>query len=161
MPIVSLIAAVSENYVIGASNKLVWSMPTDFEYYKNTVRHKPIIMGRKTAESEDMFFSERQNILITRDKNFTKEGFEVASSLEQAITKTIEGEIFITGGAQIYKMALPIADKLYITRIHTIVEGDAYFPQFSEEEWVIEWEEPHKADAQNPFDFTFQRYIRK
>ena len=161
MPIISLIAAISDNYVIGASNKLVWSMPTDFEYYKNTVRHKPIIMGRKTAQSEDMFLSERQNILITRDKSFRKDDFEIAFSLEEAIKKVKGEEVFITGGAQIYKMTLPIAEALYITRIHTKVQGDAYFPEFSENEWQLDWEEHHQSDKHNPFNYTFQRYNRR
>jgi len=161
MPTVSIIAAISENYVIGDSNRLVWEMPSDFEYYKNTVRNKAIIMGRKTAESGDMFFSKEQNILITRNKSYHREGFDVTFSLENAVKLAKGEEIFVTGGEQIYKIALPIADKLYITRIHTSVEGDAFFPKFNENDWILAWEEAHHADKHNPFDYTFQKYIRK
>ncbi len=160
-PIISLIAAISENYVIGANNKLVWNMPADLAYYKNTIRQRTIIMGRKTAESEDMFFSEKQNILITRQPGYSKEGFEVATSLEEAFTLAQEDAVFITGGEQIYRMALPLADHLYLTKIHAVVEGDAQFPWFPMEEWELGWAEEHSADAENPFAYTFQRFDRK
>lgn len=160
MPLISLIAAISNNFVIGDANRLIWDMPSDVEYYKNKVRDKAIIMGRKTAESEDMFLSEKQNILITQKVDFTKKGFLVKNTLTEAIDAALGNEVFITGGEQIYRLALPKADRLYITRIHTKVEGDAYFPKFEENAWQLSWQEFHQTDMQNPFDYTFQRYDR-
>ncbi len=159
--IISLIAAISENYVLGKDNKLVWSMPTDQEYYKKTVENHTIIMGRKTAESSDMFFSSVRNILITRDSNYIKEGFEAFSDLKEAIDSCKEEEVFITGGEQIYRLALPLADRLYLTRIHHSFEGDSFFPQFDEAEWALSSAKHCEPDELNPYPFTFEIWSRK
>ncbi|UZR96019.1 dihydrofolate reductase [Chondrinema litorale] len=154
-----MIAAVSENNVIGKSNKLIWNLPTDFEYYKNTVRDKTIIMGRKTAESPDFFFSEKRNLVVTRKEDYKKDGLEVFHNLENAIEAAKnDGEVFISGGSEIYKQALSIAERLYITRVHAVFEGDAFFPEFDKNEWKIVSEKFVKADAQNSHDFTFFVY---
>jgi len=158
---ISLIAAASENNVIGKHNKLVWNLPTDFSYYKETVRHKVIIMGRKTAQSPDFFFSEKRNIVVTRQKGFHAEGLEVKNSLKEALASVVnEEEVFITGGSQIYTQALQLADKIYLTRVHGIFDGDAFFPEFDLSEWKIVKEEFHKANQQNSHDFTFFVYER-
>ena len=158
---ISLIAAASENNIIGKDNKLVWNLPTDFSYYKETVRHKVIIMGRKTAESPNFYFSEKRNIVITRQKDFQKENLEVKNSLEEALVSvTGEEEVFITGGSQIYTQALPLADEIYLTRVHGIFEGDAFFPEFDLSEWKVVKKDFHNADQQNSHDFTFFVYER-
>ena len=157
--ILSMIAAVSENNVIGKNNKLVWNLPTDFQYYKNTVKDKTIIMGRKTAESPDFFFSQKRNLVVTRKDNFKKEGLEVFNSIERAIeTAKNEEEVFITGGSEIYKLALPLAKRLYITRVHAILDGDAYFPEFDITKWQVMSERFIKADDKNSHNFTFYIY---
>ncbi|MDW7695637.1 dihydrofolate reductase [Flammeovirgaceae bacterium SG7u.111] len=158
--IISLIAAISENYVLGKDNKLVWSMPTDQEYYKKTVENHTIIMGRKTAESSDMFFSSVRNILITRDVNYEKEGFETFGDLKEAVDSCKEEEVFITGGEQIYRLALPLADRLYLTRIHHSFEGDSFFPKFDEAEWTLTSAKHCEPDELNPYPFTFEIWSR-
>jgi len=161
---ICLIAAASENNVIGADNRLSWDLPTDFAYYKNTVRHKPIIMGRKTAESPDFFFSEKRNIVVTRQEGYRKEGLEVANSLSEAFSRCLEAgeeEVFVTGGGELYRQALDKADVLYLTRVHAQVEGDAYFPEFAEKDWEQVSSEYHPADAQNSHAFTFLVYERR
>lgn len=158
---ISLIAAASENNVIGKNNKLVWNLPTDFSYYKETVRHKVIIMGRKTAESPDFFFSEKRNIVITRQKDFQKENLEVKNNLQEALSSVVgEEEVFITGGGQIYTQALPSANRIYLTRVHGIFDGDAFFPEFDLFEWKVVKKDFHKADEHNSHDFTFFVYER-
>ena len=158
---IALIAAASENNVIGKDNKLVWNLPTDFSYYKETVRFKPIIMGRKTAESPDFFFSEKRNIVVTRQHKYTREGLEVCNSLNDAfdLLKT-EPLVFVTGGSQIYKQALPFADYIYLTRVHGYFEGDAFFPEFDEDNWKIVKKDFHASDEENSHDFTFYVYER-
>jgi len=159
---IALIAAASKNNVIGKNNKLVWDLPTDFSYYKETIRNKTIIMGRKTAESPDFFFSEKRNIVITRQRNYRKERLEVSESLEQALeVAKPEKEVFITGGSQIYHQALPLANYIYLTRVHETFKGDAFFPDFNLDEWLVVKEEYHAADEQNSHDFTFFVYKKK
>ncbi|WP_020532738.1 dihydrofolate reductase [Flexithrix dorotheae] len=160
--IISMIAAVSENNIIGQDNKLAWNLPTDTAYYKNTIQDKTIIMGRKTAESPDMFFSKKRNILITRKGNYQKENFEVTSGLEEALKLPEENEeVFITGGGEIYKMGMEIADKLYITRVHTVIEGDTSFPEIKPELWKMISERKIEADEKNEYSFSFLIYERK
>ena len=116
-------------------------------------------MGRKTAESPDFFFSEKRNLVVTRSKDYQKEGLEVFHNLEDAIEAAKnDGEVFISGGSEIYKQALPLADKLYITRVHAVFEGDAYFPEFDKSKWKIVSAKIVKADEYNSHDFTFFVY---
>ncbi len=156
---IALIAAASENNVIGKNNKLVWDLPTDFSYYKETVRYKPIVMGRKTAESPDFFFSEKRNIVVTRQADYERKGLEVCNSLSDAF-ELLKAEplVFVTGGSQIYKQALPFADYIYLTRVHGYFDGDAYFPEFNEDEWKIVKEDFRTSDEHNSHDFTFFVY---
>ncbi len=156
-----MIAAVSENNIIGQDNKLVWNLPTDTQYYKDTVRNKTIIMGRKTAESPDMFFSKKRNILITRKENYQKENFEVTSGLEEALKLTDDNEeVIITGGGQIYKMGMEVADRLYITRVHTEIEGDTSFPMIDPKIWKVTSERKLEANEKNEYSFSFLIYER-
>jgi dihydrofolate reductase len=132
--IISIIAAVARNRVIGVNNQLPWHLPEDLQYFKKLTMGKPIIMGRRTHESIGKPLPSRQNIIVTRS-NLTFPGCETAQSIECAldIANGVE-EIFIIGGAQIYKTALPLAHRLYLTEIDIEVEGDTYFPQFTD--WI-------------------------
>lgn len=134
MAIISAIAAMSENRMIGQDNKLPWHVPEDLKHFKDTTRGKPIIMGRKTFESLGCKpLPGRKNIILTRSENYVvHEGVYVFSKLENAIEeakKDEKDEVFIGGGEEIYRLAMPLTDRIYLTIIHTTVDGDAKFPE--------------------------------
>ena len=130
---ISLIVAHDENRVIGYENDMPWHLPGDLQYFKKTTMGKPVIMGRNTFESIGKPLPGRRNIIITRNASYVAEGAEIVSSLEEAIAlvKDVE-EIMIIGGQQIFDLALPLADRLYITHIHHAFKGDTYFPAYDE-----------------------------
>lgn len=129
---ISIIAALGKNRVIGKDNELLWPIPDDLKRFKEITTGHPVIMGSKTYESIGKPLPNRTNIVITRDKNYKAPGTFIAHSLEEAFEKAGGGEIFVIGGAQIYSLALPHADKLYLTLIEDEKEGDAFFPDYSE-----------------------------
>lgn len=162
--IISVIVAASENQVIGIDNKLPWHMPADLKYFKSHTLGKPIIMGRKTFESVGKPLPGRHNIVITRQPDYEQEGVFVVPSIEAAIDKarTFEGsELFITGGTEIFKQALPLVQRVYLTRIHTVVEGDAHFPVIHEPEWTLVKEDAHQPDEKNKYPYSFQVWERR
>jgi dihydrofolate reductase len=135
---ISLIVAYDENRVMGYNNKMPWHLPGDLAYFKKTTMGKPMIMGRKTFESIGKALPGRTNIVITRDTNYKAEGIVVAHSFEEAleIAEKEEKEIMVIGGEQIFRLALPIADILYVTKIQHAFQGDTFFPKFGDE-WKI------------------------
>lgn len=161
---ISIIVAASENNVIGIENRLPWNLPADLQFFKNTTWGMPIIMGRKTFESMGRPLKGRQNIVITRQKDYSSPGITVVSSIEAAV-KTAEeqevNEIFITGGTEIFLQAFPLVNRIYLTRVHTTVQGDAFFPEISTNEWELVHSEPHAADEKHAYAFTFERWERK
>ncbi|MDR2731917.1 MAG: dihydrofolate reductase [Fibromonadaceae bacterium] len=132
--LISLIAAVAENGVIGKDNELPWHLPADLQFFKKTTLGHPIIMGRKNFESIGRILPGRTNIVLTRNPNFTETAdLKVAHSLEEAFAiarKTGSDECFVIGGAEIYKEALPFCQKLYITQVHGIFEGNTFMPEY-------------------------------
>jgi len=158
--LISLIAAVAENGVIGKDNDLVWSLPDDFRYFKETTTGHPMIMGRKTWDSLGKPLPNRLHIIITRQPDFTAPAeCLVVDSLEKALDearKTGNEEAFVIGGAEIYKQALPQADRLYLTEVKASFEGDTYFPAFNPADWTEVSRRPHGTDARHavPFDFV-------
>lgn len=161
---ISFIAAVSENNVIGKDNQLPWSLLADLKYFKNTTWALPVIMGRKTFESFPKALQGRTNIVITRQENYTAENITVVKSLEDALTKAAElqtQEIFIIGGSEIFKQAWSQADRLYITRVHAEVEGDAFFPEIDKAKWQLTSKKEAKKDDKNNFDYDFEVWDRK
>ncbi len=162
---VSIIAAISKNNALGKENKLLWHLPTDFKFFKETTLGHPIIMGRKTFESLPKALPGRTNIVVTGDRNYEKEGAVVTHSLEEAIGKAKEydSEIFICGGGQIYKEALEknLVDKMYITEVDTEIDGDTFFPTFDKDAWEISKKECRSKDERHSFDFCFVEYLRK
>lgn len=161
--IVSAIFAVSENNVIGKGNDLPWRMPADLKHFKNITMGHPVIMGRKSFDSIGRPLPGRHNIVVTRDRNFRAEGVSVVHSLREAVE--IAGadrpeEVFIIGGAQIYKKAFPYCDRLYMTRIHTETEGDVFLPEVDFSAWKLISEEKHLPDEKNIHDYTFRIYER-
>jgi dihydrofolate reductase len=165
--IISQIAAVAENGVIGRNNDLPWKLPDDMKFFMNTTKGHHVVMGRKNYESLHEKFRplpNRTNIVVTRQRDFKASGCIVVHSAEEAITiarSTGEPELFIIGGAEIYSVSLPKTDKLYITEIHARVEGDTYFPEFNKNEWKEISRTPHPADERHAYAFDFVIYERK
>jgi dihydrofolate reductase len=165
--IISLIVAASTNNVIGKKNGMVWSLPNDTKYFKNTTWGMPVIMGRKTYESmKSEPLPGRFNLVITRNAGWDpgNSKVRVATSLGEAIRlagTTDCKEVFVAGGGQIYAETLPIADKIYLTRVHAVVEGDAYFPVFSEKEWDLVSHTDFPVDDKHAYAYSFQVWQRK
>lgn len=164
---IAMIAAVAENGVIGKDNDLVWSLPDDMKYFMNSTKEHYIILGRKNYESLPPKFRplpNRTNIVITRQKNLKLENTSVVNSLDDAISlceKDNQKKIFVIGGGQIYKQALPITDTLYITEIHHKFDGDTFFPTIDKNEWEEVSREYHNTDERHKYSFDFVIYKRK
>jgi len=138
MTIISLIAAIDQNRVLGDGEKMLWHIPEDFKFFKATTMGKPIIMGRKTFDSIGRALPGRPNIVITRQADWTAEGVSVANSLEDAIKKAESHdipEIMVIGGGQIYAQALQSATRVYLTHIQGVYNGNALFPALPPAEW--------------------------
>ena len=160
----SIIVAASENNVIGINNHLPWHLPVDMKYFKDTTMGKPIVMGRKSFEELGRVLPGRPNIMITRQKEYAAEGLYIVSSLEAGIEKAKTfgtEEIFVTGGGEIFKMALSIVDRVYLTRVHATVDGDTYFPEFDTTGWKLVKNDRHEKDEKHAYALTFQVWERE
>ena len=160
--IISLISAISENGVIGKDNDLPWHLPADLQHFKKTTTGHTIIMGRKTFESVGKPLPNRVNIVISRQPDYLAKGCIMATSLEKAIDMAPkdEDEVFICGGAAVYKQGLQLADRLYITRIHQDVDGDTFFPYLDLAKWKETEREYHEPDEKNRTAYSFITYGR-
>ena len=160
---VAIAVATGENLAIGKNNQLLWHMPADLKFFKQTTSGHTVIMGRKTFDSVGKPLPNRRNIVITRDASLKIECVEVVNSLDEAlaITQTEEKPVFIVGGAEIYRQALPKTDRLYLTTIHHNFDADTFFPDFDRSEWKVISSEPHNADEKNKYDYTFEVLERK
>jgi len=160
--LISIIVAAGKNNAIGKDNKLLWHMPADLKYFRKTTSGHTVIMGRKTFESVGSALPKRRNIVVTRQSNYQAEHIEVVPSLEDALRISEgDGEVFIVGGAQIYREAMPVTDKIYMTRIQQDFEdADTYFPEIKDEEWQLENVEHHESDEKNPYDYSFYEYSK-
>lgn len=158
---ISLIVAASENDVIGVDGDLPWRLPQDLKHFKATTLGKPVIMGRKTWESLGRPLPGRQNVVITRQSGYAAEGCDVVSNPAAAL-QACHGadEVMIIGGSQIYSMFLRVAGRVYFTRVHTELDGDAYFPSL-DDSWVLLEEEAHAADDAHAYPFTIRTFERK
>lgn len=167
--IVSAIAAVADNGVIGRKNDLPWHLPDDMAFFKQTTLGHPIITGRKNYESIPSKFrplKDRLNIVITRDANYQAPGAAVVTSLEQALERAKEEgkrEVFIIGGGQIFREALEknLIDRLYLTLVHADVEGDTHFPAIDAADWQERGRERHEADERHAYPFSFVALDRR
>ncbi|HXH18768.1 MAG TPA: dihydrofolate reductase [Chitinophagales bacterium] len=160
---VSIIAAASENNVIGKDNQIPWRLPADMRYFKSMTKGHVVVMGRKTFESLGKPLAGRVNIVITRKKDFHPEGVIVAPDIHQAMEKARQfsgKEIFIIGGGEIYRQSLHLADRIYLTRIHRHFDGDTFFPDLPPGKWKIISEESHQPDEKNPHSYSFITYRR-
>jgi len=160
--IVSIIVAIAENNAIGKGNQLLWRMPADLKHFKNATTGHTVIMGRKTFDSVGKPLPNRRNIVITRNTSLKINGAEVVDTLEKAIALCDKNEeVFIVGGAEIYKMAMSLTDKIYLTVIHSVFDADTFFPVIDPEIWRETEVVDNKADDKNPFDYTFSTLVRK
>lgn len=156
---ISLICAMSENRAIGLNNQLPWHLPADLKHFKELTMGKPIVMGRKTFESIGKALPGRKNIILTRNPDFQAENVEVLHSVSHILEQySNEAELCIIGGAEIYTLFLPHATHLFLTIVHTKIEGDAYFPEFSEKLWRLEKQDDFSADEKNQFSYSFMNY---
>ncbi len=157
-----IIAAVSENGVIGRDGDLPWHLPRDLKRFKQLTSGHTIIMGRKTFDSCDRKpLPNRRNIVVTRDPSFEGDGIEVAHSMDEALSLAAKDDtVFIVGGSAIYEMSLPLADAMELTRVHTSATGDVRFPDFKEANWDLVNREYHEADETHQFAFSFLTYQR-
>nr|AIA15410.1 Dihydrofolate reductase [uncultured bacterium] len=161
--IVSLVVAASENNVIGKDNKLLWRLPNDMAFFKNVTWGMPVIMGRKTFESlGSKPLKGRTNIVITRKGEIDEEVVTV-SSLEQAVKAagdTDAKECYIIGGGEIYRQSMQIADKIYMTRVSAVVEGDTWFPEIDEKVWRVTSSVSFDADEKHAYAYRFETWQR-
>ena len=158
---ITIIVAASENLVIGDKNVLPWYISEDLKHFKKITINHSVIMGRKTFESIGKPLKDRRNIVISRDKTLKIEGVEVVNSLDDAIYRTKDqNEIFIIGGEQIYKIAMPIATHMHITKVHSNIKGDAFFPAFDENEWKILTQKDSETNEGLKFSFIeYQKIV--
>ena len=158
---ISMIVAADENNVIGKDNDLIWHLPDDLKFFKQKTSGHCIIMGRNTFESVGRPLPNRTNIIITRDKNYVADGCEIVHSLEDALKLAEnDSEPFIVGGEQIYRLALPVAERIYLTRVHHEFDGDRHFPEL-EDEWVNVESIAHPTDEKHDYAFTFNTYEKR
>ncbi len=153
--IVSIVVAISQNHAIGKDNKLLWYLPKDLKHFKEITTGHTIIMGRKTYESVGKPLPNRRNIIITRQP-IKIEGCEVVNSVEAALALCKdEAEVFIVGGAEIYRQALHLTDRIYLTIIHENFEGDTYFPEINADLWKETERQDHEPDEKNLLPYSF------
>jgi len=157
---ISIIAAASLNLVIGKNNDLPWKISNDLKRFKDLTTGHHVIMGRKTFESLGRPLPKRINIVITRNKEIINSEVIVVNSLAAALNKArLDSEIFIIGGGEIYKQALPIADKIYLTKVLDVVDGDTYFPEI-DDNWKLVEHTDTMVDSKSMVSYKFETYIR-
>ena len=161
---VSLVVAASDNHMIGKDNQLLWHLPKDMKFFKDTTWAMPVIMGRKTFESlGKRVLPGRLNIILSKQVGLSYDQTEVVGSIAEAIAlaeRENYAEVFVIGGGQIYQEAMSIADTIYMTRVHTQIEGDTLFPVM-DAQWTLEYSFPNAADAKHLYAFDFECWKRK
>jgi dihydrofolate reductase len=161
---IALIVAAADNDVIGRNNELPWHLPDEFRHFKRTTLGHHVIMGRRTWESQGSKpLPNRVNVVVTSRENYAADGGHVARSLDEALELARaagEQEAFVIGGEGLFAEALPIADCLYLTRVHAEPEGDTRFPPFDADDWRVVTREEHPADARHEHAFTIMKLDR-
>ena len=156
--IISLIVAAAKNQAIGKDNRMIWHLSNDMKRFRRLTTGHHILMGRKTYASLGKPLKNRTNLVVTRNAEYSSEGFEVFTSLEAAIEYAKangEEELFVIGGGEIYKALMPIANRIYLTKVLAEPDADAFFPEINEEDWMVTFEEAHLADEKNDHAFIF------
>jgi len=159
---VSIIVALSENHVIGSGNQLPWKLSGDLKRVKALTMGHHLIMGRKTYESIGRPLPGRTNVIITRNNAYAPEGCVVVNSLSEALfVAKDDPEVFVFGGGEIFREALPLVSKIYLTHVHCTIDGDTHFPELNLSEWIELDHREFKADEKNQFDYSFITLQRK
>ncbi len=165
--VISLVVAAARNNVIGKNNQLLWHLPNDLRYFKNTTWAMPVIMGRKTFESmKKKPLTGRINIIVSRQKDIQASTgtITIASSFEEAIQISSDTDCkltFVIGGGEIYRAALPLAKRIHLTRVEAELEGDTFFPGMDPREWELKYLKEYQADEKHAFPYSFQLWERK
>lgn len=158
----TLIAAVADNGVIGRGGSLPWHLPADLQRFKQLTMGHAVLVGRTTFESLAGSLPGRRLIVLSRDPGFAPHGVEVAGSLQSALELVGDDpEVFVAGGLELYAEAMPVADRMLVTRVHAAVDGDVLFPPIDDGEWRLDEAEEHPPDASNPHAMTFEVYSRR
>ncbi|RZL47833.1 MAG: dihydrofolate reductase [Pedobacter sp.] len=158
---ISIVVAISENNAIGKNNQLLWHLPADLKHFKEITSGHPIIMGRKTYDSIGRALPNRRNIVITRTTSLSIPNVEVVNTLEDALSRCEnENEVFVIGGAEIYKHALSLSNRIYLTTVHHSYEADTFFPELNKDEWKEVASEYHPSDEKNSVAYTFSTLER-
>jgi dihydrofolate reductase len=159
--IVSILVAVSENGVIGRDGDMPWHLGSDLRRFRLLTMGHHLVMGRRTFESIGRVLPGRTTIVMTRDPEWTAEGVQVATNLDQALALAADdSEVFVVGGGEIYRLALPRAQRVYLTRVHAVIDGDTTFPPLDRRQWRLTGSESGKSDGQNDYDYTFEIHER-
>lgn len=163
--ILSLIAAVANNNVIGNDNRLIWHLPADLKHFRRLTMNHTLIMGRKTFESIGGPLKGRTTIILTRQTGYeAPEHCKIAGSLEEALKMVMgEKEVFIAGGEQVYRQSIDLhySRRIYLTRVYASFDGDAFFPEIDPERWELIEREDHQPDDKNSFAYSFRTYKKK
>ena len=160
----AMVVAASTNNAIGKDNKLLWTLPNDLKFFKNITWGFPVIMGRKSFEAINKPLPGRTNIVITRQPGWAAKGAITAADLNEALIKAAETnakQIFIIGGGEIYRQSMAVADTIYITRVHAVLDGDTYFPEIPESEWALDTNTDFTADEKHAYAYSFQVWKKK
>ncbi|WP_026450255.1 dihydrofolate reductase [Aequorivita capsosiphonis] len=159
---ITMIAAAGENNELGKDNGMIWHLPDDFKRFRKLTTGHYIIMGRKTFDSFDKPLPGRPHLVITHNKDYKKGVAIVVQSMEEALKIAKDDpQPFIIGGGEIYKLGLPFADKIELTRVHGTFDADAFFPEFSKDEWKLISEVEHGTDERHKYSFTYETWVRK
>jgi dihydrofolate reductase len=162
LPFISLIVAMAQNGVIGRDNSLPWRLPEDLKRFRTFTLGKPVLMGRKTCESIGRPLSGRRNLVLTRDRGWAAPGVIVVHSVEQALTQAADSaELVAIGGAEIYRLLLPLARRIYLTHVHADVPGDILFPDFDASQWADVECSSQPADEEHVYPLTFMTLERR
>ncbi len=155
---IKIIVAVSKNGVIGSNNQLIWKLSSDLKRFKELTTNNTVVMGRKTYESIGRPLPNRRNIIITRNSDYSVDGCEIVSSLEEALMLS-NNNCFIIGGGEIYKQSLEVADKIYLTLVDKEFEGDTTFPELGKD-WAELNRDDFESDDKNEYNYSFIEYER-
>ncbi|TCZ74638.1 dihydrofolate reductase [Paenibacillus albiflavus] len=157
---ISYIVAMDRNRVIGKDNRLPWRLPADLKFFKQTTMGHPIVMGRKTYESIGKPLPGRLNIIMTQNRDYQAAGCEIVYSVEELLKFSKQGEVFVTGGSELFRLFMPHVDRMYITEIEHEFAGDTWFPVFSKDEWQLTSSEQGIQNEENPYTYFFNVYDR-
>jgi dihydrofolate reductase len=162
MKLVSLIAALDRNRAIGFDNRLPWHLPDDLKRFKAMTSGKTVLMGRKTAQSLGRALPNRQNLVLSRSNEAPFDGMQVVNDWSEALVAATSDEVMVIGGGEIYALALPMAQRMYLTEVDVALQqADAFFPVYESDQWQKVAIEPHPADDRHAFAFRYIEYRRR